>query len=478
MWIESGIFPDSWKLARVNPIFKGGSTEDRSNCRPTSVLPVLSRQFEKFIYDQLCEYLASNKLLSKDEYCFRNMHSVVSCLLNCTNDWYVISDRGKYTAVIFIDLKKAFDTVDHHILLNKMRNYEIDGLEHKWFSSYLDNSRQFCRVNAVSSEPAEINIGVPRDSCLGPLPFLIYINELPFALKRAKVTMYADDTAIVFFSNDMEEIDAVVNAELACVEKWLQGNRLSLNVVKTQAMISGSSQRRIYTPMVPISHFQINGNDIDIVKETKYLGLMIDDNLKWKSNVRYTQKKIFRAIGLLKYAKHYVQDNTLRNMYLNIVQPHFSYFCSVWGCCGVTTLKILQKLQKRAARMCTCSPFDTPAAPLLQRLGWQSIESLINRENSTMVYKSLNNLTPEILGNLFSKLSDAHTRVLRNTKCNLAVPQRRTAYVQKSFAFRGAKAWNKLDSEVKLAPSFQSFKTKLKALYWEDLKKAGPLRII
>ena len=153
----------------------------------------------------------------------------------------------------------------------------------------------------------------------------------------------------------------------------------SLNVVKTQAMITGSSQklRKIDAPMVPIPHFQVNRNDINLVKETRYLGLMIDDNLKWESNVINTQKKISSAIGLLKYAKHYVQEDTLRIMYLSIVQPHFSYCCSVWGCCGTTKLKTLQKLQSRAARIVTGSPFDTPAAPLLQRLGWPSIDKLI-----------------------------------------------------------------------------------------------------
>ena len=213
-------------------------------------------------------------------------------------------------------------------------------------------------------------------------------------------------------------------------------------------MIIGSSQklRKIYTPTVQSPHFRVNGNDIDLVKETKYLGLMIDDNLKWESNVKYTQKKISRAIGLLKHAKHNVQEGTLRNMYLSIVQPNFSYCCSVWGCCRATKLNTLQKLQNRTARIVTGSPFDTPAAPLLQRLGWPSIEKLINQENCTMMYKSLNDLAPENLGNLFSKLSDVHTKVLRNTKCNLAVPKMRTPYGQKSFAFRGANVWNKLDS--------------------------------
>ena len=123
-----------------------------------------------------------------------------------------------------------------------MRNYGIDGLEPQWFSSYLDNRKQFCKVNGVSSDLAEINIGVPQGSCLGPLLFLIYINDLPFALKRAKATMYGDDTAISFASDNTEEIGAVLNAELACLEKWLQGNKLSLYVVKTQAMIIGLSQ--------------------------------------------------------------------------------------------------------------------------------------------------------------------------------------------------------------------------------------------
>ena len=123
----------------------------------------------------------------------------------------------------------------------------------------------------------------------------------------------------------------------------------------------------------------------------------------------------------------------------------------------------MQKLQDRAARIVTGSPFDTPAAPLLQRLGWPSIDKLINRETYTMAFKSLNDLPPENLGNIFSKLSDVHARVLRNTRCNLALPKMRTAYGQKSFAFRGANTWNKLDSEMKLAPSIQSFKSKLKA---------------
>ena len=245
----------------------------------------------------------------------------------------------------------------------------------------------------------------------------------------------------------------------------MQGNKLSLNIVKTQTMIIGSAQKlgQMNKTSETTPCFQVNGNDVKLVHETKYLVVMIDKNLKWESQVKFLQKKISRALGLLKYAKRFVLEETLRNRYLSIVEPHLSYCCSVWGCCGNTKMNPLQKLQNRAARIVTGSPFDSSAAPLLQRLGWLPVDRLVHRETSTMVYKSLNGLAPDNLCQIFSRLSDVHNRLLRNTKCDLVVPRMRTAYGQKSFAFRGVDTWNKLHSDIKLAPSIQSFKAKLKA---------------
>ena len=238
--LATGVFPDSWKIARVAPVFKSGEQDDSSNYRPISVLPFLARLFEKLVYNQIYDFLIQNELLFSNQSAFRLLHSVVTCLLASTNDWYVNMDNGKYTANIFIDLKKAFDTVDHDILLKKLLRYGNKGLEHSWFVSYLTNRRQFCKVNGAFSQLKNVTCGVPQGSCLGPLLFLIYIDDLPLALRNCKVTMYADDTSLSLASKKIHDLNKFMNEDLNCLKDWLQGNKLSLNVLKTHAMVVGS----------------------------------------------------------------------------------------------------------------------------------------------------------------------------------------------------------------------------------------------
>ena len=469
--LSSGIFPDSWKVARVAPIFKEGPTDERSNYRPISVLPAVSRLFEKLVYDQLYRYLDENELICLQQSGFRSLHSVVTCLLKCTNDWYVNIDKGKYTAMIFIDFKKAFDTVDHGILLDKMKFYGICGLEHDWFRSYLNNRKQFCKVNGVPSDIKDIDVGVPQGSCFGPLLFLLYINDLPFALKKAETNMYADDTMISYSSKTLDELHMVLNAELVNIEKWLQCNKLSLNVVKTQAMVVGSMQNvnkmAVQPTLSPVFH--VGGTDIDLVNKVKYLGLHIDNSLTWKCQIENIKGKVSRAIGLLKYCKNFVSMETLNDIYRSIVEPHLNYCCSVWGCSGITRIESPQKLQNRAARIVTGSSYDAPSVPLRKELGWLSVKEMIVKETSTMMYKSLNDLAPQYLSDLFARLSDFHTRELRNTKNDLAVPLMRTVSGQKAFSYRGTKVWNKFNNNIKEAPSVYSFKSRLRQLGYENL---------
>ena len=237
------------------------------------MLPFLSRVFEKLVVDQLYEYLDKNKLIYYQQFGFRSLHSSVTCLLHSTNDWYVNMDKGRFTATVFINLKEAFDTVDHDILLQKLEMYGVIGLERTWFSSYLKNRWQLCRVNGVASNMEEIKCGVPQGSCLGPLLFFICINDLPISLKNSEVTMYADDTSISYSFKNIDELNETLNSDLYSLKQWLEGNKLSLDVIKTQAMVIGSrpnikkmSDKSVLTPS-----FAIGNSYIDVVDNAKYL---------------------------------------------------------------------------------------------------------------------------------------------------------------------------------------------------------------
>ena len=271
----SGKFPDCWKIARVAPIFNSGQRDDRSNYRPISVLPFISRLFDKPLYNQFNDYPSTSKLIYRHQSGFRSLHSVVTCLMKNTNDWYLNIDKGEYTGLIFIDLKKAFDTVDHNILLQKLTKYGVNGLENDWFASYLNSRKQFCKVYGVSSCISDMNRGVPQGSCLGPLFFLIYINDLPYSLEKAHVSMYADDTTISHSSLSLADLQHDLNCDLSNLQDWLHGNKLSLNVVKTQSLIVGSGPniRRIQSQPDAQPSFKIDNDNIEIVSSFKYLGV-------------------------------------------------------------------------------------------------------------------------------------------------------------------------------------------------------------
>ena len=423
--LASGTFPHNWKIARVSPIYKDGNIEDRSNYRPISVLPVISRLFEKIIFDQMYKYFVANKLFFSDQSGFRALHSVLTCLLKCTNDWYMNFDKGLYTGVIFIDLKKAFDTVDHDILIAKLCHYGVAGKELDWFKSYITDRKQCCKVNGHVSKLQDIKCGVPQGSCLGPLLFLIYVNDLPFALDRTRATMYADDTSISYSSRSVTDLTQVINADLDSIRLWLEGNKLSLNVAKTQSMILGSGVRlrslgRNDDTASP--DFQINEDRIAFKSNVKYLGVQIDSQLSWKEHITVALSKISRGVGMLKYSKKFLSLETVQKMYLGIVDPHIRYCCSVWGCAGDTILQKLQKIQNRAARIVTNSPFDEASLPLISQLGWLNIREMVDFEIATMVYKSLHGLAPPYMQDMFHKLSDCRKRVLRSTETDLEIP--------------------------------------------------------
>jgi hypothetical protein len=463
--IQTGIFPQGWKLAKVTPIFKKGDKTDPGNYRPVSVIPVVSKVFEKIIYDQLFAYFNENNLLVQNQSGFRNLHSTVTALIEATSNWSLNIDKGMFNGIVFIDLQKAFDTIDHSILLTKLKYYGIDDKTITWFNSYLSNRLQQCSANGSLSSPCEINLGIPQGSNLGPLLFLIYINDLPNCLSTSISRMFADDTSISVASDSITDIELKLNTELESLHKWLNVNRLSLNVTKTEFMIMASRQKLTAHGDLNVA-LEINNKKIKKVENTKTLGVMIDKNLNWSAHVDEITKKAACAIGALKRNRTYLSAKTAKQIYEALVLPHFDYCSQVWDGLYDTLSQKLQKLQNRAARAVTMSNYEVRSKDLLARLEWDSLSIRRKKQKLTLMYKIMNGGAPEYLEKLFSKQTPNYQ--LRNNEQCLKLPKPNTEYMKRSFFYNTAKLWNELPTNVRKSTSISQFKSKIQSLYSLD----------
>ena len=457
----TGIFPDEWKSARVTPLYKNsGKRNDPTNYRPISVIPVVAKVFERVVYDQLYYYLTKNCILSRYQSGFRSLHSTVTALLEATDSWAMNIDRGFVNAVVFLDLKKAFDTVDHNILLTKLQYYGIRGSCHNWFTSYLSNRTQTCLMNSFMSSPKLVKCGVPQGTILGPLLFLLYINDLPNCLYFSQPRMYADDTSLTFASVDLKHIDDCLNYDLNRVYIWLSANKLTLNLTKTEFMLVASRQKLSTFSVIP--SFSINDHPVKQVSSVKSLGVHIDQNMSWECHIQNICKKIASALGAIKRIRHLIPFNILINVYDSLVQPHFNYCSVVWGNCGSGLSEKLQKLQNRAARILMHASYDSNIDELFRALGMRKLKYQRSESAAVMMYKSLHGMTPEYLTSRFVFRNDITSYRLRNTENKLALPQPRTNYLKKSFSYSGAGLWNSLSGNLRAATSLNNFKLNLR----------------
>ena len=283
--LKSSKFTADWKPAWVTPIFNEGDKSDKSNYRPIPVLPVVSRLFEKLVFNQSYQYLDRNGLLSPNQSGFRRLHSTLTCLLKSTDDWFTGLDSGEMLGMVFVDLKTAFDTIDHRNLCDERKLHGVQQRELYWFKGYLSNRSQYCSVGGYDSNVGELEVGVPQRPCLGSLLFLIYINDLP-KTTQGKVSMNADDSSLCHMSNDISKLEYESNEDLELLDNWLEGNKLSLNVAKTKSMlICTKSRRKIINSNDDELNLLIRDRELESVDVIKYLGEHVDHSLSWKDHL-------------------------------------------------------------------------------------------------------------------------------------------------------------------------------------------------
>jgi hypothetical protein len=247
-------------------------------------------------------------------------------------------DKGQLTIGIFLDFSKAFDTVNHNILLAKLNSYGICGIANQWITSYLSKRQQFSSYNVSNSSSSEITCGVPQGSILGPILFLIYINDLGFFSDKLTTIMFADDSNLFTSGSNLPDMINTINEQIPLLVDWLRANRLSLNIAKTHFMIFGLKNKAIAENI----NITIGGSKLEIVTSTKFLGIILDSNLNFKQHISSTTKKIAKSIGIISIARRNLNQKTLLQLYFSFVYPYLSYCVLTWGNSPATTLWPLQ----------------------------------------------------------------------------------------------------------------------------------------
>ena len=382
------------------------------------------------------------KLLSKYQSGFTPMHSTLTALTDITDNWYVNIDDGLTNAILFIDLKEAFDTIDHEILLSKLELYGFKGASLKLFRDYLSDRTRVTVINNVTSETSFINCGVSQVSILGPLLFLLYINDLPNRNLLSEVRMYADDTNLTFASKDSEELFSSLTSDLGNLKQWLDSNRLSLNVLKTKCLFTGTRQKISLLPSE--LHIYLDGHSIERVNSYRCLGVQVDETLSWEAHIFEVVGKVAQVLAALRRLRQICPQSTLVTIYKSLILPHFDYCSAVWGCIGNGLSQKLEKLQNRAARIITGSSWDARSAPILHALKWNSLADGGAKQLKSLMFKTVNHLVPEYLSDKFVNVNTIHRHNLRGAQHNLFIPRPNTEALKKSFCYRGAVTWNSL----------------------------------
>ena len=456
--LEEGTVPEALKAARVVPVFKNGDRKDVSNYRPISVLPCFSKILEKLMFTRLHKFLIDHRCIYDYQFGFLPGRSTSHALIHFCDIVNNAFEENHYVSGTFLDLSKAFDTLDHTILLSKLKYYGIRGRALSWFRSYLSKRHQFVTINNVNSNPKPIPCGVPQGSILGPLLFIIYVNDLYKASNRLHIISYADDTNLFFSSPDLDMLVETVQNEFVNVRNWFCVNRLSLNVKKTNSVIFRSPSKPF---PANLDHIKLCGVKVRLSSNSKFLGVVIDQHFSWKDHILYISKKVSKGVGILSRLRHLLPRHILLMLYNTLILPYLSYCNVVWGGALPTRIQPLFILQKRCIRIIFNKHRLHHTTPLFAKLKTLSIYNLNRYCTSMFMFSWVHGICPIIFNRYYHFCSEIHPYRTRFSS-NISVPFFRLKSSQLSIRYIGVKVWNSLPDYIRKCMQSNTFKRKLK----------------
>ena len=380
--------PDQFKLANVIPVHKKDLVTCMNNYRSISLLSISIKSWRSLYITDLSLIDKYNNFYDK-QFGFRRNHSTLHATLLITDKIQRAIEDGLFPCGIFLDFSKTFDTVDHGILLKKLTCYGIRGIANYWFASYLSNRRQYVTIGSIKSDDTLITHGVSQGSVLGPLLFLLYINDFNKCSNVFDFHIFVDDTNLFYSNSNLAKLDSIVNYNLRMVSDWLMANKVSLNIDKTNFIIFHPPQK----VKGHIIKLKISNREIVQEKFIKYLGLLIDSHLSWKYHISHISRKIKRCIGILSKKRHSVTDLVLVQLYYSLIYPFLNYSLITWTTYPTAFLPLIT-LQKRAVRIITFSEYNCHSSPLFRKLKILKVSDLLYLYCALFMYDYYSNRLP------------------------------------------------------------------------------------
>jgi hypothetical protein len=424
------------------------------NYRPVSLLSILSKKFEKIVFKHLFNYFRDHFLISIWQSGFLPGSSTVTQLVEIYDQFCKAVSAGKDIRVVFLDISKAFDRVWHEGLIYKLKGHGIKGRLLKWLQSYLEDRKQRVIINGAKSEWGSIKAGVPQGSVLGPLLFLIFINDLTYVIRHCKIRLFADDTCLYIEVDDPEQAADALNSDLANIQTWADRWLITFSPPKTEDMIISNKRPR------PHPTVELGGEVINQVTSHKHLGVHLTKDLSWNTHAQETAKKANKCLGVIRPLKHRLDRRSLETLYTSFVRPIIEYADAVWDVPDDSrhTLDVLDKVQKEAAKVVSGATARCTTDELHTELGWEPLAARRRLHRASLLHKIDHGMAPTYLQDLMPDTVQSRTRYnLRNVE-NRDVPLARISSYSNSFFPAATRTWNVLSAQTKQSPKPNSFK--------------------